>query len=274
MDNKKVFEQPGMYSDTVAELSKKLIEANSKLKQTEYERTEMIENISHDLRAPLTAIRSTIDYYMEKSSEKYETFSSDEINSMFRLLDGRVKTLEVLIQDLYLMTSIDSGREEFKFEEVPIFQFLEEYFFAIEIDKKYKDYKVSMDIPEETMPIVKMDVAKISRVLDNLFTNARKYSEIGATITLGAGIKDESAFFYVEDTGVGIPKESLPYVFDRTYKVSSARTPNGDSSSGLGLSIAKSIISAHGGSIICKSEFGKGSRFTVFLPMLKGFDND
>jgi signal transduction histidine kinase len=269
MYNNKSFEHPGMYSDTVASLSKKLIEVNKKLQETEYERTEMIENISHDLRAPLTAIRSTIDYCMEKCASDKVDLSPDEMNSMLRLLDTRVKTLEVLIQDLYLMTCIDSGREVFKFERIPIFQFLEEYFFAVEIDKKYEGYNLEMEIPENDEAFVDIDVAKISRVLDNLFTNARKYSGVGATITIGAGINENSAFFYVKDTGQGIPEESISSVFDRTYRVSGARTPNKEAGSGLGLSIARSIVLQHGGTIKCESKEGKGSRFTVESPLAR-----
>lgn len=267
MTNKKEFEQPGVYSDTVAELSKKLIEVNTKLQETEYERTEMIENISHDLRAPLTAIRSTIDYCMEKCSGDKLELSHEEAKTMLNLLDSRVKTLEVLIQDLYLMTCIDSGREAFKFEEVPLYQFLEEYFFAVEIDKKYDGYELKMDVPEEEGAMVRIDVAKISRVLDNLFTNARKYSNAGSTITLGAYNDGDNVCFYVKDTGKGIPEDSVPVIFDRTYRVSDARTPDKESGSGLGLSIARSIVIQHGGTIKCESHLGEGSCFTVTLPL-------
>lgn len=267
MENKKTFEQPGVYSDTVAELSKKLLEANNKLKETERERTEMIENISHDLRAPLTAIRSTIDYCIQRAEGENPVFSVDESKTMLHLLDSRVRTLEVMIQDLYLLTCIDSGREEFKFEEVPIQQFLEEYFFAVEIDQKFDGYDLDMDIPENMDVVVKMDVAKISRVLDNLFTNARKYSDKGTRITLGAGIGENNVFFYVRDTGRGIPEDSVPVIFDRTYRVSDARTPEKESGSGLGLSIARSIVQQHGGTIRCDSTEGVGTCFTVELPI-------
>ena len=272
MDNKKAFEQPGVYSDTVAELSKKLIEANNKLKESERQRTEMIENISHDLRAPLTAIRSTIDYCIQKTADGVDPLTEDEAGAMLKVLDSRVKTLEVLVKDLYLLTCIDSGREEFRFRNIPLAQFLEEYFYAAEIDDKYTDYNLVMDIPDNMEASVSVDVSKISRVLDNLFTNACKYSDKGSRITLGAGIENERTFFYVEDNGWGIPEDSVPHVFDRTYKVSNARTPNEDTSSGLGLAITKSIVMQHGGEIKCDSKLGKGSRFTVFLTRIDDLD--
>ena len=272
MDNKKAFEQPGVYSDTVAELSKKFIEANNKLKESERQRTEMIENISHDLRAPLTAIRSTIDYCIQKTADGVDPLTEDEAGAMLKVLDSRVKTLEVLVKDLYLLTCIDSGREEFRFRNIPLAQFLEEYFYAAEIDDKYTDYNLVMDIPDNMEASVSVDVSKISRVLDNLFTNACKYSDKGSRITLGAGIENERTFFYVEDNGWGIPEDSVPHVFDRTYKVSNARTPNEDTSSGLGLAITKSIVMQHGGEIKCDSKLGKGSRFTVFLTRIDDLD--
>lgn len=272
MDNKKLFEQPVVYSDTVAELSKKLIEANNKLQEAENERTEMIENISHDLRAPLTAIRSTVDYFLEKCRGDAIGLPPEELKSMMILMDKRVKTLETLIHDLYFMTSIDSGREDFKFEVIPLFQFLEEYYFAVEIDQNFEGYELVMDIPEDLDAFVKIDVDKICRVLDNLLTNARKYSAKGDRITLGAGKTEDNVFFYVEDTGSGIPNESIPFVFDRTYRVSKSRTPSDDSGSGLGLAITKGIVLQHGGNVKCESALGVGSKFTVVFPRVSNME--
>jgi signal transduction histidine kinase len=272
MDNKKEFEQPSVVSDTVAELSKKLIEVNKKLKDSENERTKMIENISHDLRAPLTAIRSTVDYLMQKSHGQQIDITSEEIRSMLRLMDRRVRALENMVHDLYLLTCIDSGREEFKFKEIPFFQFLEEYYYSVEMDDKYEGYELVMDIPEDIDTLVKLDPEKMSRVLDNLFTNARKYSAVGSRITLGASQNGDMLSFYVEDTGSGIPEDAIPYVFDRTYRVSGARTPSEDSGSGLGLAISKSVVTAHDGEIKCESTLGKGSKFTVYLPKVNNMD--
>ncbi len=272
MDEKRTFEQPGVYTNSVAELSAKLLEANKKLKEAEYERTKLIENISHDLRAPLTAIRSTVDLFKEKSHGKKLDLSEEEVESMMNLMDKRVKTLEVLIQDLYLMTCIDSGREVFEFKDIPLFQFLEEYFFAVEIDKKFEKYELIMDIPKDSDVLVKLDVVKMSRVLDNLFSNARKYSAVGSRITLGAGIEGNMAFFYLNDNGIGIPEEAIAYIFDRTYRVSTSRTPSDEACSGLGLSITRSIVQMHGGTIKCISKLHEGSRFIVSLPIIESQD--
>jgi signal transduction histidine kinase len=267
MNNKKKFEQPEVASNTVAVLSAKLLEANKKLQQAERERTLMIENISHDLRAPLTAIRSTVDYMLEVNRQE-GSIPRKEQEAMLSLLDVRTRTLEVLVNDLYYMTCLESGREELKLSKVPLIQFLEEYFFAAEIDEKYEEYLLKLEADEDLEVCVNIDVAKFSRVLDNLFTNARKYSKEGSEITLGAGAEGGKAFFYVKDNGQGIPEEALPYIFDRTYRVSGARTPSKESSSGLGLAIAKSIVEQHGGKITCESTLEEGSCFRVELPAL------
>lgn len=268
MSDKRIFEEPYVASDTVAELSKRLLEANNNLKKAETERKMMLENVSHDLRAPLTAIRSTVDYLKQHFENGAEKLSNDEIKSYLKLLDNRTKTLEVLIQDLFFMTCLESGREEFKFEKVPLSQFLEELFFATQMDERFEKYNLILDVPDNLGVCINADVAKLSRVLDNLFNNARKYSEEGTSITLGAYVKDDKAFFYVKDNGYGIPQDALPYIFDRTFRATDSRTPENESGHGLGLAIAKSIVKAHGGKIFCDSNEGIGSLFTVELPMI------
>ncbi|MBQ6587535.1 MAG: hypothetical protein IJI01_02520 [Butyrivibrio sp.] len=265
MADKRRFEQPGVDSNTVAELSKKLLEANAKLQEAELERKIMLENISHDLRAPLTAIRSAIDYI--KAKGEGSAVSPEELADMIRLIDNRAQTLEVLVQDLYYLTCLENGRDELKVQRIPLTQFLEEYFFAAQIDDRFAKRELVFSVPEDYDRDVMIDVGKMSRVLDNLFTNARKYSEDGAEIELGVDTTSDSAVFYVRDTGIGIPEDAIDHIFDRTYRVSGARTPGGESSSGLGLSIVKSIVGQHQGRIWCESTLGQGSCFYVELPV-------
>jgi signal transduction histidine kinase len=267
MSDKKTFERPHVDSNTVAVLSQKLLEANNELKKAEEDRKNMLENISHDLRTPLTAIRSTIDYLTQRISCDDNKISQDELSSYLKILDNRAKTLEVLVQDLFLLTCLDSGREELHFEKVPVVQFLEEFFFAVEIDEKFSDNTLILDVDEKIDAIIYADVGKMSRVLDNLFSNARKYSDVGSTITLGCYTVKDFAYIYVKDNGYGIPKEDIPYIFNRTYRVSQARTPEKETSNGLGLSIVQSIVMHHKGEITCNSKEGEGSIFTIKLPL-------
>ena len=267
MADKRKFEQPGVDSNTVAELSKKLLEANARLQAAELERKLMLENISHDLRAPLTAIRSAIDYLKQQiSMDGSGELDRKELSSMLGMIDTRTSTLEVLVRDLYYLTCVESEKADFNLEKVPLGQFLEEYFFGAEIDSKYQDNRLILNIADDYSAIVSIDVLKMQRVLDNLFTNAHKYSDKGAVIELGAYDKEDMACFYVRDNGIGIPKEALEHIFDRTYRVSDARTPSKEASSGLGLTIVKSIVEKHNGRVMCESTENQGSVFTVMLP--------
>jgi signal transduction histidine kinase len=266
MSEKRKYEQPLVNSNMVTELSEKLFEANAKLKQNQIERTLMVENISHDLRAPLTAIRSTIDYLTQKNASGHLDMTDEEVTSLIKLLDSRTQTLEVLIHDLYYLTCLESGRDELKKQVVPLSHFLEEYYFAADMDDRYEKRHLLMDVPADYDKKVSIDVAKMSRVLDNFFTNAEKYSEAGDIITLGVVEKEGSAVFYVKDTGRGISKENLTRIFDRTFRVSSSRTPTDKPGSGLGLSIVKTIVEQHGGRVWCESVLGEGSSFFVELP--------
>ena len=268
MAEKRKFKQPEVDSNTVAELSQKLLEANSKLQQAERERKLMLENISHDLRVPLTAIRSAIDYLNQKNADGELENNKDEMAQMLHLIDNRTRTLEVLIRDLYYLTCIENGNDELKLQKVPLAQFLEEYFFAAQIDDKYQARNLRCEIPDDYDAEVNVDVGKMSRVLDNLFTNARKYSEDGADIVLGVLSESDLATFYVKDTGKGIPDDAVEHIFDRTFRVSGARTPDGESSSGLGLSIVKGIVTQHGGKVWCESRLGEGSCFYIELPRI------
>ena len=275
MERKK-FSEPKL--DTIEGLTAKLIELNGKLKESEQARTRMLENISHDLRAPLTAIRSAIDYFMEIGDA--EAIDKEEIKQLANLLDKRARTLEVLVNDLYYLTSLDNTNNRFKFEEVPLGAFLEEYFFSAEIDDKYAERELIFELPDDFEYMVNMDVSRLTRVLDNLFTNALKYSYPGAKIELGAyvptneeiqqNIEDGKDYitFYVKDTGIGIAEDKLPYVFERTFMVSDSRTPETTTGSGLGLAIVKGIVEKHGGRITCESKHGEGSCFRVYLPKL------
>ncbi len=269
MTGKKEFEQPNVDSNTVAELSKKLLEVNKKLQEAENERKQMLENISHDLRAPLTAIRSTVDYLNDKSKSGTLDISSAETTDLFNLLDSRTRTLEVMVNDLYYLTCIESGRDGIKPVKVPLGQFLEEYFFAIQMDDKYSKKDLALEVSEDSDVMVEIDPDKMSRVLDNLFTNARKYSDDGAQIALGLKEEESTAIIYVRDTGFGMPEDAIPHIFDRTYRITGARTPTKETSSGLGLSIVKSVVEQHGGRIWCESELGKGSCFYVELPIVE-----
>lgn len=268
MKKKAKFIEPEL---TVSELSRALYKANQKLHETNQqlleakrERDEIFANISHDLRSPMTAIRNTLE--LIKSTED---LSREELDKMLNLIEKRSVYLENLINDVFLMSSLDV-KKEVHFEKLNIGMFLEEFFFTTEADQKYADRKLYIEVPEDFPYNVNIDTGLFLRLLDNLFSNALKYSLNGASITLGAEKKENSSniIIYIKDTGIGMESKHLSHIFERTYRIDEARTPGSTNGCGLGLSIVKSITELHGGTISCESTLGKGSKFSISLPVI------
>jgi len=264
---KAVFVKPEL---TVVELSIALYNANQKLEQTnkelvqiQKEQAEVYANISHDLRSPITAIKNSMEYLLT-----LDTFDSENFLPTINLMHCRVNYLEQLINDVFLLSSIDSSKNNLQFETVNIGMFLEDFFFSCDADRKYSKRRLYLNVPEDFPYLVSIDCRMLLRVMDNLFSNALKYSSDESSITLSViSTQNNTILISVADTGFGIATEHFNIIFDRSYMVSSARTPGQFSGCGLGLAIAKSVIDNHGGNIWCESELGKGSIFKFTLPI-------
>lgn len=279
---KNVFESPSVESDSIEILSLKLLKTtdelvkannelaskNEALYKSEKARKEMLSNISHDLRAPITAIRSSIDLL---SDIPFGKLSEEDLHSSLGLIDRRVKNLESLIQDMYYLFCVEDEGRKLELEVIEAAPFLENYFFDATIDSRYDSHEMIIDVPMDLNCKILIDVQKTVRVLDNLFTNAAKYSGEGSNITLSAGVDksddEERLIISVMDDGVGIPAEAVDKIFDRTYTASTSRTPGQEAGSGLGLSIVKAVVERENGTIKCISSLGLGCNFVISLPI-------
>ena len=262
------YRSPNLESKSVEELTIQLMEAHEKLSAMTKEREMMLANISHDLRAPLTAIRSAVDLALSDAD-----LSPSEFRKTLSLIDRRTSTLEDLINDMYYLFCVEDTSHPLNTIQADACTFLEEYYYDAVIDSRYDRFDMQLDVPSDLKCTVSIDPQKMVRVLDNLMTNAARYAGEKATyIRLGARISDtgeaKTLNISVADNGCGIAPEALPHIFSRTYTVSDARTPGKTSGSGLGLSIAKAIVERHGGSIDVRSKWGEGTEFTVTLPCL------
>lgn len=243
--------------------SLKLQQTNQELLQSQKEQQEIFNNVSHDLRSPVTAIRNSVEYLL--STERLDEI---ETTNILQIVLRRIDFLEQLINDVFLLTSIDSTQKTFSFESINIGMLLEDFFFTCCEDKKYSTCKLDLNVPAHFPYQVLADGKMLVRVLDNLFTNSLKYSDSDLAITLSACIVDDTIKISVIDTGIGIAKDHIDKIFDRTYMVAKSRTPSTNTGCGLGLSIAKSIIERHNGHIWCESTIGVGSVFSFSLPIL------
>ncbi|WP_455718320.1 sensor histidine kinase [Anaerosporobacter sp.] len=245
--------------------SLRLQHTNQELLQSQKEQQEIFTNVSHDLRSPITAIRNSVEYLL--SSEKLDEV---ETNNILQIVLRRIDFLEQLINDVFLLTSIDSTQKTFSFEPINIGMLLEDFFFTCCEDRNYSACKLDLNVPAHFPYQVLADGKMLVRVLDNLFTNALKYSDGDLTITLSACTIDNTTIkITVSDTGMGIAKDHIEKIFNRTYMVANSRTPSTATGCGLGLSIAKSIIEKHNGQIWCESDLGKGSEFSFSLPIIE-----
>ena len=227
----------------------------------ERERRLFVSNVSHELRTPLTSVKS----YLEALDEGalYETVapdfikvSLDETNRMMRM-----------VTDLLHLSRIDNATSHLDVELInftAFITFILNRFDQIRGQDEEKKYELVRDYPI-TSVWIEIDTDKMTQVIDNILNNAIKYSPDGGKITVTMKTTDDQMILSISDQGLGIPKQDLPRIFDRFYRVDRARS-RAQGGTGLGLSIAKEIIKQHKGFIWAKSEYGKGSTFTIVLP--------
>jgi signal transduction histidine kinase len=244
------------------EVNEALWQANQKLEAEEKARTELLANLSHDLRATMSALVSSVELLKSRP-----TLEQEEYEKILNLMENRLKTQKSLLEDLFLLAKLESKSQILRKQPIECRMILEEYFYSCMADPKYKECQLKLLVPEHFPYKVEVDVQMIVRVLGNLFSNALKYSQSDVEISLGAMQHGKEVWIFVQDNGRGIVAEDLPFIFDRTFRTSRARSPK-EGGSGLGLAIAKEIVKEHGGEIWCTSIVNEGSCFTFSLPLV------
>ncbi|BCB06077.1 cell wall metabolism sensor histidine kinase WalK [Bacillus sp. KH172YL63] len=222
------------------------------------ERREFVANVSHELRTPLTTMRS----YLEALAEG--AWQDKEIAPQFLdVTQNETERMIRLVNDLLQLSKMDSKDYRFNKDWIDFILFFHKIIDRFEMTK---DVNVTFNrfLPDKAM-FVEIDQDKITQVLDNIISNALKYSPEGGTITFKVKEKDGFIEISVSDQGLGIPKDNLEKIFERFYRVDKARTRQ-MGGTGLGLAIAKEMISAHGGDVWAKSKEGKGTTIVFTLP--------
>ncbi len=216
---------------------------------------------SHELRTPLTAIRSVGEVALQdqRSSAEYR----DVIGSMLEEVDRLTRLAESLLS----LSRADAGHIQLQREDMPLLRLAKEASSVVEVLAEEK--RQSIDIEGDANLVVSADRLILRQAIINLLDNAIKYSPPGSHILVRVqGGGDKQVFLEVIDQGPGIPAEHQPYVFDRFFRVDKARTREWGGA-GLGLSITRWTVEAHGGGITLESEKGHGSTFRVSLPLAK-----
>ncbi len=229
--------------------------------QIDNERREFVFNVSHELRTPLTTMRS----YLEALAEG--AWQDENIAPRFlEVTQNETERMIRLVTDLLQLSKMDSKDYRFNFHEIDLVNFLNGIIDRFEMLEK-ENIELSRSLPSHKIP-VQMDTDKMTQVLDNIISNAMKYSPEGGTITFSAAIIGRKVKVSISDQGVGIPKNNVSKIFDRFFRVDRARSRD-IGGTGLGLAIAKEIVLAHGGDIWAESEWGQGTTIHFTLPLRK-----
>lgn len=221
-------------------------------------RREFIATISHELKSPLTSIRGFVQAIIDgtidlSQRERYLALAFQEIERLKRLID-----------ELLLLASLEAGNPDLEFARVDLAELVGD---VSELQSPAAHAAGVRVVAGGTgRPVVSGDGDRLKQVLLNLVDNAIRFSPSGGEVSVRWSVADSWAVVRVSDQGPGIPPEELPRVWDRFYKADHARTRSG-AGSGLGLSIARSLVRAHGGDVTVNSERGKGSTFTLRLPL-------
>ncbi len=255
---------------SVKELTKELYrvnlllqEKNDALERSELKRRELFNNISHDLRSPLTSINSHVEYLLS-----FNDFDISEIHEELCLVKERIGALDAMINDIFFMTSLD----EIEFtntvlKDTNIHDFLNRLQKIYINDRRYASRTLTFETNIDKNVSMYVDPNLIRRAIDNLYSNALKFTSSKSTLSFTCVLDKETITFSLRDTGIGIAKNHISRLFDRSYQVESARTPGNNKGCGLGLSIVKSIIEYHNGTVWCESKLDEGSIFYISLPI-------
>ena len=251
-----IWRESGFISGLVA-----VLHDTTEQEKEERERRLFVSNVSHELRTPLTSVKSYLEALDEGALSEpvapdFIKVSLDETNRMMRM-----------VSDLLSLSRIDNATSHLDIELTnftAFITFILNRFDKIRSQNDDKKYEIIRDYPINSI-WVEIDTDKMTQVIDNIINNAIKYSPDGGKITVSMKTTDTQMILSISDEGLGIPKKDLPKIFDRFYRVDKARS-RAQGGSGLGLAIAKEIIKQHNGFIWAKSEYGKGSTFTIVLP--------
>lgn len=261
-----------------AQLETVIKERTAALEHSHATRRNLIANISHDLRTPITLIQGYTEMLLDNIVS-----TPEEQQKYLKLLHNRVLSLNLLIQDLFDLNQLEAGQLSLRLQPVSAVSLIAGIYEKYEAGGLNTALSFALALPDNSTTgypaddTLQIDPERIERVFSNLLSNSIHHTPPGGLITVGvtfrqppANPEKTEALFFVKDTGTGIAAEDLPLVFDRYYQ---SPQPNGTAKykgAGLGLAIAKEIVTAHQGQIWAESQLQAGTTFTFSLPLAAG----
>ena len=245
---------------TVAEVGKLEVERaaiNARLHELNRRKDEMIAVVSHDLCSPLTGFRMVIDLLRERREEPTE--------ELLGLMDQSARRMVSMVRGLLDISKLQSDTVELEFEDLRLSEVIRHTMQPLTINANAKQIELNFHPPIRE-PVVRADRLRVSQIFSNLLTNAVKFTAPGGAVDVSIEPKKDVVTVHVRDTGLGIPKEEMPHIFDK-YRQTATKATAGENGAGLGLAIVREMVLLHGGQISVSSEMNRGSVFSVCLPI-------
>jgi signal transduction histidine kinase len=248
--------------DEVGKLATAFDRMRGELEHLEQSRRDLVANVSHELKTPITAIRAHLENLLD-GVERPEP-------ATLGVMLAQVERLGRLVDQLLDLSRLESGEVPLRIEDLPLQPLVDDLISEIDVALPGRGVQLRNHVPPD-LPELSADRERVHQVLFNLVDNAVRFTPVGGSVTVSARRRNGSVEVAVSDTGAGIPAEHLPRLFERFYRADPARG-RGEGGTGIGLAIARSVVEAHGGHIRAESRPGQGSIFTFDLPAADGSD--
>ncbi|MED3152783.1 HAMP domain-containing sensor histidine kinase, partial [Bacillus thuringiensis] len=242
--------------DEIGTLSTSFQKMTKSIKELDEMRQEFVSNVSHEFQSPLSSIQGF------SKTLQTEKMSEEERNHYLQIIEGESKRMSSLCKQLLTLASLDKEEKVLQIREFNLQKQIKDVIFMLEWKWREKDIAVEFDVPDIT---IKGDENLLHQVWSNIFTNSIKFSNDGGTIEFFVEELESSVIISISDNGIGMEKEEMDRIFDRFYKVDTARARNVEGS-GLGLSIVQKIVELHNGDVSVYSTKGEGTTVRVELP--------
>ena len=242
---------------TVGKLEMERNAINARLHELNRRKDEMIAVVSHDLCSPLTGFRMVIDLLREGRKEATE--------ELLVIMDQSARRMVSMVRGLLDISKLQAEKVELELEDVRVSEVVRQAIEPLAINANAKQIKVKLH-PAREEPVLRADRLRVSQIFSNLLTNAVKFTSPGGAVDVTIEPMEDAVKVNVRDTGLGIPKEEMPHIFDK-YRQTSTKATAGETGSGLGLAIVREMVLLHGGRISVSSQVNRGSVFSVCLPI-------
>jgi len=232
----------------------------TRIKAVEQIRKDFVANVSHELRTPLTALKGSTEVLLDGAYRNPE-----ECRKFLEIMDKQLRNVQNLVIDMLKLANVDNTGTPFQRETVEVKSFLSEIVSILEPLAQKKRQAFTVTLPAEEIRL-NIDPGQIADAITNLLDNAIKYTDDSGEIQLIARRVDHNLEIQVKDNGPGIPSDQISRIFERFYRIDKSRSRE-MGGTGLGLAITKHAVENHGGNISVESEYGRGSTFTITLPL-------